>query len=125
ECPEPKLRPNGRGDADRPGDRESDAAADERDAQRPPALPGADIGAHHRDQRRAETEHQRDQQVFEPRPGAIARYCVGAGGGSDTRTTTPTLITDAGTSMLPVPRTALASAFIAHSRTLPANTTLE
>ena len=46
-------------------------------------------------------------------------------GESGTSTTTPAQITTAGTSMLPVPRITLASPFISHSSTLPANTTLE
>jgi hypothetical protein len=46
-------------------------------------------------------------------------------GESGTSTTTPTQITNAGTTMLPVPRMTLASPFIAHSSTFPANTTFE
>jgi len=40
-------------------------------------------------------------------------------------TTTPAQITNAGTSMLPVPRITLAKPLSTHSRTLPANTTFE
>ena len=46
-------------------------------------------------------------------------------GDNGTRTTTPTQMTNAGTSMLPVPRTTLAKPFMTQSNTLPANTTLE
>ncbi len=46
-------------------------------------------------------------------------------GESGTRRTTPTQTTVDGNSMLPVPRMTLASAFISHSRILPAKTTFE
>ena len=46
-------------------------------------------------------------------------------GESGTSTTTPMQITNAGTSMLPVPRITFANPFIAQSSTFPANTTLE
>ncbi len=46
-------------------------------------------------------------------------------GDSGTSTTTPTQITTAGTSMLPVPRIALASAFMIQMKILPEKTTLE
>ena len=46
-------------------------------------------------------------------------------GESGTRITVQPQMTSAGTSMLPVPRTALASAFMSHSKMLPANTTFE
>ncbi len=46
-------------------------------------------------------------------------------GDSGTSTTTPTQITKAGTSMLPVPRIALARAFRIQMKILPAKTTLE
>ena len=188
-------------------------AAGQRDAQRARRLPGADIGADQRHQRRAEAEHQRDQQIFEPRAGAVAGDRVGPGGGADQRrrqrhrqrrlqrahradradaqdvgeqrpaqprqpqpheaaartstyqpstargqrrgerprpcrrrrcrapgtgptpkissgesgtsSTTPTQIASDGTSMLPVPRITLASAFISQTSTVPANTTFE
>ncbi len=46
-------------------------------------------------------------------------------GDNGTSATTPTKVTSAGTNILPVPRITLASAFMAHSSTLPPNTTLE
>jgi hypothetical protein len=46
-------------------------------------------------------------------------------GESGISTTTPTQITTAGTSMLPVARIALAKAFKIQRKTLPAKTTLE
>ncbi len=46
-------------------------------------------------------------------------------GESGTSTTTPTQITRAGTSMLPVPRITLAKPFMAQTRTLPLKTMLE
>ena len=46
-------------------------------------------------------------------------------GESGTRKATPPQITDAGTSMLPVPRITFASPFMVQSRMLPANTTFE
>ena len=54
--------------------------------------------------------------------GPIPKISTGESG---TRMTVQPQMTSAGTSMLPVPRTALASAFISHSRVLPANTTFE
>jgi hypothetical protein len=44
------------------------------------ALPGAEVCADHRHQRRAEAEHQRDQQVLEPDAHAVAREREGAEG---------------------------------------------
>ena len=52
--------------------RGGDGGADPGDAQGAIAAAGADIGADHGDQRAAETEHQRDQQIFEARAGAVA-----------------------------------------------------
>ena len=46
-------------------------------------------------------------------------------GDSGISKTTPTQIATEGTSMLPVPRSTLASAFISHTSTAPANTTFE
>ena len=46
-------------------------------------------------------------------------------GDSGTSSTTPAQIATDGTSMLPVPRSTLASAFISHTSTTPANTTFE
>ena len=46
-------------------------------------------------------------------------------GESGTSSATPTQTAADGTSMLPVPRIELASAFISQTSTLPANTTLE
>ena len=46
-------------------------------------------------------------------------------GDSGTSRTTPTQIASDGTSMLPVPRMTLASAFISQTSTVPAKTTLE
>ncbi len=46
-------------------------------------------------------------------------------GDSGTSTTTPTQITNAGTSILPVPRMMLAKPLSSQSSTLPANTTFE
>ena len=46
-------------------------------------------------------------------------------GESGTSSTTPMQIASEGTNMLPVPRMALAQAFISQVRTLPANTTFE
>ena len=46
-------------------------------------------------------------------------------GDSGTSTTTPTQITDPGTSILPVPRMMLAKPLSSQSSTLPANTTFE
>ena len=46
-------------------------------------------------------------------------------GDSGTSKTTPAQVTNAGTSMLPVPRIALASAFMVHRSTLPPNTMFE
>ena len=66
---------------DRFGDRERDRPARHRDAQRAFALAGADIGADHCHQRRAEPEHERDQQIFQPRRRAIAGRGRPAGGG--------------------------------------------
>ena len=48
------------------------AAPVQADAQRALALAGADIGADHRHQRRAEPEHQRHQQILEPHRRAVA-----------------------------------------------------
>ena len=80
EQPEPRLRPDRSGKADRLGDAEGERAADERDAQRALPLAGADVGADQGHERRAEAEHQRDQQVLQPRAGAVAGDRVGAGG---------------------------------------------
>ena len=192
---------------------EGERAAGERDAQRALPLAGADVGADQRHQRRAEAEHQRDQQVFQPRAGAVAgdrvragrgtptsavvsatvsvvcrvlieptradaqdvgeqrpaqpradaaaprcgrermyqastaavsavvrhgrrrrRRCRAPGSGRSRRSaaataapaaTTPTQTASDGTSMLPVPRMTLASAFISQTSTVPANTTFE
>ena len=65
--------------------RECERAAGQRDAQRALALAGADVGADQRHHRRAEAEHQRDQQVFEPRAGAVAGDRVGPACGADER----------------------------------------
>ena len=46
-------------------------------------------------------------------------------GDSGTSNTTPTQIASDGTSMLPVPRSTLASAFISQTSTAPAKTTFE
>ena len=46
-------------------------------------------------------------------------------GDSGISNTTPTQIATDGTSMLPVPRSTLASAFISHTSTAPANTMFE
>ena len=46
-------------------------------------------------------------------------------GDSGISTTTPAQVTIAGTTMLPVPRTTLASELKIHTRTAPAKTTLE
>jgi len=46
-------------------------------------------------------------------------------GDSGISNTTPAQMATAGTSMLPVPRSTLASAFISHTSTAPANTTFE
>ena len=46
-------------------------------------------------------------------------------GESGTSATAPAQMTSAGTSMLPVPRITLASAFMSHSSTMPPNTMLE
>jgi hypothetical protein len=46
-------------------------------------------------------------------------------GDSGTRRTIPVETASDGTSMLPVPRMTLASAFISHTRGVPRNTTLE
>ncbi len=46
-------------------------------------------------------------------------------GDSGTSNATPAQIATDGTSMLPVPRSTLASAFISQTSTTPANTTLE
>ena len=66
-------------------------------AQPPPAMPSAGMG---------------------PRPKIST-------GESGRRRTTPSQTASAGTSMLPVPRITLANAFITHTSTLPAKTTLE
>ena len=49
-----------------------DRGADPGGAQGALALARADIGADHGDERTAQAEDQRDQQVFEPRAGAVA-----------------------------------------------------
>ncbi len=46
-------------------------------------------------------------------------------GDTGTSTRTPTQMTNAGTSMLPVPRMTLAKPFITQSNTFPEKTTLE
>ena len=76
---EPGFGPDRGDDADRLADREGEGAAGEGDAQRAFALAGADVRADQRDHRRAESEHERDQQVLEPRAGAVAGDRVRAG----------------------------------------------
>ena len=49
-----------------------DRRADPRHAQGAVAPAGADIGSDHGDERAAEAEDERDQQIFEPRAGAVA-----------------------------------------------------
>ena len=79
------MRPDCCNDADGLGDRKRERAADKGDAERALALPGADIGADQRHQRRAETEDQRNQQIFQPRRGAIPGGGGRAGCGSNQR----------------------------------------
>ena len=55
------------------GDRERDRAADQGDTECAFALTGADVGPDQRHQRRAEPEHDRHQQIFEPRTCPISR----------------------------------------------------
>src|SRR5262249_62236427 len=77
---EPGVRPQRGGEPDRLGDGKGDGAAEERDAQRPPPLAGADIGADHRHQRRAEPEDERHEEIFQPRGGGGAGGRAGARG---------------------------------------------
>ena len=62
---EPGMGGDGGGEADDFAQHEGDAAAGQRDAERPRALPGADIGADEGDHGCAETEDDGDQEVFE------------------------------------------------------------
>ena len=48
------------------------AAPIQADAQRAVRPAGADIGADHGDERAAQAEYQRNEQIFEPRTGAVA-----------------------------------------------------
>src|SRR5271166_1211284 len=69
---EPQARESRSRDPDRPGDAEGRRSADPGDAER--ALPPSrrDIRAHHRDERAAQPEDDRNQQVFEARAHAVA-----------------------------------------------------
>src|SRR6185369_12271719 len=75
---EPRARPECRSDADRLGDAERERAADERDAQGALALAGTDVRADERHEWRAEAEDERNEQVLEPRAGAVACDRAGA-----------------------------------------------
>ena len=59
-----------------------------------------------------------------PRGGMGPRPKISTGESGSSRAT-PTQTASAGTSMLPVPRITLASAFMSHSSALPAKTTFE
>ena len=69
---QPEVGKQRRGDADELCHPECQPGADPCDLQGALALSGADIGAHHGDQGRAKAEHQRDQQIFQPRADAVA-----------------------------------------------------
>ena len=76
---QPRLRKERRRKPDRFGEAAGDRGAGPGDPQRAVAAAGADAGADHGGERRAEAEHQRHQQIFEPRAGAVA----GDGGGAE------------------------------------------
>ena len=80
EQPEPGLRKQRRRDADRLGQAKAEPAADPGRAQRAVAVARADVGADQRDQRPAEAEGERDQQIFQPRADAVAGDRGGAEG---------------------------------------------
>jgi len=64
---------------------ERKCAAGQCNAKRPGIPAGTDIGADQRDQRCAQTEHQRHQQIFEPSAGAVSGDRAGTGRGADQR----------------------------------------
>ena len=66
------------GQADRLGHRSRHQCPRPRHAHRALALAGADVGADHRDQRRAEAEDQRDLEIFEAHAHAVAGEREGA-----------------------------------------------